>query len=1161
MRSRAFRKLAEILGPRAADLAEAAPATGDGAPLAATLARAIGRRREALVASGFWGRDLVTIALLDFFDTSLPRLASETGIDLPTVRERWFAFLAEAGEHRTADEWVGWWESEKQTPPGAPYAPVAQKTGATASGERLETKAGPASGASGVTVEMEALRSRLESEAGQTADATPVRVPVRAPALDDFAEPLWMQHLTPAARALLASAWGLATTSSDTDPRVGVAHLLAAAAEEPHGVLLHVLEQAALDRERFLAALVDAGAPPFPPTWSPMPVDELPPTARDAREALVVAFGRAGAAPVDATHVVEGALSLPRAPAVLRLRELGLTRSELPWALPLPILQAGYRSDSASGEDRLGVLREARTLAAVMASTAVDPPLSIGLFGPWGSGKSFFMRLLQEEVRRLAASGSKSYCANVVQIRFNAWHYIDGNLWASLASEVFEQLGREVEAREAHARGEEPGVKRARLLMAARRSRSALEEAEARRAALGEELERARAEVETLRGEHWRERAATSAPRVTREAIERLGAKSDEQLRDRLRIALLRLGLPADDLDPANVRRALSRPARTLAAWWQALRRSSPRQWLFLALGLAIAFLVAWRGGAVMAALGGAFGKVVSVLSVALGALPALRSWGGRVRSVLRDVKPVAAEFERYAGNVRDQLEAEERTRVELVLKQLDTAKKREDAARARLGAVEEELATLLKADELATFVQERRRSRYYQEQLGVIAQARQDFEQLSRLLHANGGPGPDSLTEADRAAAVEIAAIRGAMPEVDRIVLYIDDLDRCPEAQVVDVLQAVHLLLAFPLFVVVVGVDPRWLIHALADRSEVFRAAETPLEEDDEGRRHWRSTPLDYLEKIFQIPFHLRPMGETGFGDLIDDITGDGGPAGAAATPGAEGDGVGSARTEAADPSAPANAPAANAEVPVSDPAAEPEEAAEEAAGARAGAGEVDDDGTSAEAEGDVGAGRDAGGEGETGGGATDPEQSEPIPEPQLSIAPWERTFMKALHPFIASPRAAKRYVNVYRLIRAAHIAPTLGPLFEAEAEVDPSARDGHRTVLLLLAMLNGYPAQAIAFFRSVVDDGAAGTLSARTEALRASLTGAPQPPPAEPPEERPALPSAEWAPFLSAVERGRAELAERGVDFDPTTADMRAWIPSVARYAFVSGQALRGD
>lgn len=49
-------------------------------------------------------------------------------------------------------------------------------------------------------------------------------------------------------------------------------------------------------------------------------------------------------------------------------------------------------------------------------------------------------------------------------------------------------------------------------------------------------------------------------------------------------------------------------------------------------------------------------------------------------------------------------------------------------------------------------------------------------------------------------------------LPSFERIILYIDDLDRCPPEKVVEVLQAIHLLLCFPLFVVVVAVDARWV-------------------------------------------------------------------------------------------------------------------------------------------------------------------------------------------------------------------------------------------------------------------------------------------------------------------------------------------------------------
>jgi hypothetical protein len=80
-----------------------------------------------------------------------------------------------------------------------------------------------------------------------------------------------------------------------------------------------------------------------------------------------------------------------------------------------------------------------------------------------------------------------------------------------------------------------------------------------------------------------------------------------------------------------------------------------------------------------------------------------------------------------------------------------------------------------------------------YRRQLGLIATIRRDFQRLARLKE-QWRKNKD-----------------GSSPRpIDRIVLYIDDLDRCTPRQVVEVLQAVHLLLALDLFVVVVGVAPR---------------------------------------------------------------------------------------------------------------------------------------------------------------------------------------------------------------------------------------------------------------------------------------------------------------------------------------------------------------
>ena len=102
------------------------------------------------------------------------------------------------------------------------------------------------------------------------------------------------------------------------------------------------------------------------------------------------------------------------------------------------------------------------------------------------------------------------------------------------------------------------------------------------------------------------------------------------------------------------------------------------------------------------------------------------------------------------------------------------------------------------------------------------------------------------------------------ALPQIDRVVLYIDDLDRCPPKRVVEVLEAVHLILALDLFVVVLAVDPRWLLQSLRLHYSELLADEKQLDAE------WESTPLNYLEKIIQIPFTLRPMGEGGIAALV---------------------------------------------------------------------------------------------------------------------------------------------------------------------------------------------------------------------------------------------------------------------------------------------------
>jgi predicted KAP-like P-loop ATPase len=90
----------------------------------------------------------------------------------------------------------------------------------------------------------------------------------------------------------------------------------------------------------------------------------------------------------------------------------------------------------------LDIREDVYTLSAVMLSREVKPPLAIGLFGAWGTGKSFFMQSMRKACEVLRTK--PKFRQNIVSIEFNAWHYVEANLWASMVSHILERLATQV---------------------------------------------------------------------------------------------------------------------------------------------------------------------------------------------------------------------------------------------------------------------------------------------------------------------------------------------------------------------------------------------------------------------------------------------------------------------------------------------------------------------------------------------------------------------------------------------------------------------------------------------------------------------------------------------------------------------------------------------
>ena len=298
----------------------------------------------------------------------------------------------------------------------------------------------------------------------------------------------------------------------------------------------------------------------------------------------------------------------------------------------------------------------------------------------------------------------------------------------------------------------------------------------------------------------------------------------------------------------------------------------------------------------------------------------------------------------------------------------------------ARLDLIEANPARMV-----AEYIAGRRGSGDYRQHLGLVGMVRNDLRRIDEAVTAAN----EAVTPATGAAAAE--ELEGE-DRLNRIVVFIDDLDRCAPARVVEVLEAVHLLLAYRLFVVVIAVDSRWLQQSLRAHYRDLLV----------GERGGAATPLDYLEKIVQLPYQLPRMTRGQVTGMISDLVG------------AEG------IDEAQPP---------------------PEETHQEGATSAAG-----------------GAGESVRGGTEDVGPARRPPRVDLQPE-GLHVTAEEARWLAGLAPLVGStPRTVKRFVNAYRVLKARSPLPRV---FAAELGSDSE----YRRAAFLLAVLAGCEEYALVF------------------------------------------------------------------------------------------------
>jgi hypothetical protein len=495
--------------------------------------------------------------------------------------------------------------------------------------------------------------------------------------------------------------------------------------------------------------------------------------------------------------------------------------------------------------DFIGVSEEADAFAYLIASRTLVPPLAIGLFGDWGSGKSFLMSKIRQRVNQLTAlaasdggSTSKEIWTKVVPIEFNAWQYVETDLWAALLSRIFDELSPQ-----------------------ARRKLTELSRLQQEQRALLDENLREQIRAESAVADLVvREESQTHDAQVAAGLVERV----NQQVAT-LQDAAMRTALDAHALSAATtvlvggvgtalgpqvskaaeeVSKAVGEARRlkvaTEAPAWRQSKFWSRSRVLWVSLALLIipvgVVILDLRGFSPPTALAAAFGAGAALLVPVLRAAAAFAE--GQQKAALDAATKVERELSGLFRKAEEDLAAKQKAVETTRLKIRDERQKAAQAAAQ--GADLDRMGARLNAGTVyADFLSGRYTSDDYRKRLGIVTTISDDLETLSSLIaDYNSSPAAQQLDGPP-----------------NRVVLYIDDLDRCPAARVVEVLEAVHLLLAFPLFVVVVAVDTRWLKAALSDALPLLRERADP------------STPAptatDYLEKIFQIPFWVEQLDD----------------------------------------------------------------------------------------------------------------------------------------------------------------------------------------------------------------------------------------------------------------------------------------------------------
>ncbi len=575
-----------------------------------------------------------------------------------------------------------------------------------------------------------------------------------------------------------------------------------------------------------------------------------------------------------------------------------------------------FKNDLAQGPDLINIENEVHSLAEVLVMRDLQPPLAVGICGGWGSGKSYAMHLIQKKITEIRCRSLRKtqawwrnnsdkdrlslYVGHIYQIRFDAWTFAKVNLWSSLMQTIFYEFNRQLTLEK---QLEEIGVDP----LKGGDIWKALDEMsdEEREVLLNSELS-------SDKFKQWKDKASETntvdwlwdtLTELRQEEKKNLKRSEDELSRKRLE-----LQKKLEDIEH-DVKQEIDIEASK--AYWEPLREElkgimgiaftnfinrteqelkstakseqeleakllevtlddfQPTTWdnlyqvirsnrktslafiFFLMLTIATPFLLE-----ILIDLNEAGWKLLLTLIPLTPSLSSAKQLWKETIKLQRWLDQTVKKYQQktinkqqklqnsFASRVKRKREEKELVNIEREIKKLEAQVERQ---RLRIGLTARYIS-------LSDFIDTRLEENFYGKKLGFMQQVQRDLIDLTAHFVVPKESNAHKVFFDEKKERLKKFFPRGPA----RVVLYIDDLDRCPPNRVVEVLEAVQLLLKTPLFVVVLAIDDRYIARALE------KAYQGIL------KRGGKPSGIDYMEKIIQVSYRMRPIPKSAIDNYL---------------------------------------------------------------------------------------------------------------------------------------------------------------------------------------------------------------------------------------------------------------------------------------------------